>query len=225
LSLFAGDQAQTNADAVRAGLSPARHCFACLHTRGASPFMTRLSLIPRVLALTGIMTVAGAMLHAQDGPPPGPPPGDMQAGPQQGPGVDRQLKRLTKLLTLTEDQQTQVIVILTEEHQQIKALFDQARAAQKSSQSNSSSDAGGPPSQETMKAQRTEMNLIRDVANAKISALLTDIQLAKFTSWLDQQKKRETQQGDDMPPPPPDGEGGPPPDGGGPGGGGPPPGI
>ncbi|MDR3741459.1 MAG: Spy/CpxP family protein refolding chaperone [Terracidiphilus sp.] len=187
--------------------------------------MTRFSLIPPVLALTGIFAVAGAMLHAQDGPPPGPPPSDMQEGQQQGPGVDRQLKRLTKLLTLTEDQQAQVKVILTEEHQQMKALFDQSRAAQKSSQTDSSADAGGPPSPETMKAQREQMELIRDAANAKISALLTDTQNAKFTSWLDQQKKREARQGDDMPPPPPDGGGGPPPDGGGPGGGGPPPGF
>ena len=67
------------------------------------------------------------------------------------------------------------------------------------------------------------MSLIRDAANAKISALLTDEQKAKFTAWVDKQKQREAQQGDDMPPPPPDG--GAPPDGGGPGGGGPPPGF
>lgn len=167
----------------------------------------------RALALAALAAVSCAALHAQsDGPPPGgPPPGDMQDGPQQGPGVDRQLKRLTKLLALTTDQQAQVKVVLTDEHQQIKALFDQARSA------GNSSDNDGPPSPETMKAQRTQMNLIRDAANAKISALLSDEQKAKFTAWLDKQKQREAQQGDDMPPPPPDG--------GGPGGGGPPPGF
>lgn len=177
--------------------------------------MTRFSLISRVLALAGLVALAGTVLYAQDGPPPGPPPDDMQQGPQQGPGVDRQLKHLTKLLTLTEDQQAQVKVILTDQHQQIKALFDQTRSAENSG----NADAGGPPSPEAMQAQRSQIRLIRDAANAKISALLTDAQKAKFTAWQDQQKKREAQQGDDMPPPPPDG-GGPPP-----GGGGPPPGI
>ena len=177
--------------------------------------MTRFPLISRVLTLAAVVALAGTLLHAQDGPPPGPPPGEMQDGPQQGPGVDRQLKHLTKLLTLTSDQQAQVKVILTDQQQQIKALFDQAR----SSSGVSSSDTGGP-TPETMTAQRTQMRLIRDAANSKIAAVLTDEQKAKFTAWLDQQKKREAQQGDDMPPPPPDGGGGPPPDGGGP-----PPGI
>jgi len=172
----------------------------------------------RALTLASLAAVSCAALQAQsDGPPPGPPPGDMQDGQQQGPGVDRQLKHLTKLLTLTTDQQPQVKTILTDERQQMKALFDQTRSA------STSGDSGGPPSPESMKAQRTQMSLIRDAANAKISALLTDEQKAKFTAWVDKQKQREAQQGDDMPPPPPDG--GAPPDGGGPGGGGPPPGF
>ncbi len=170
--------------------------------------MPHLPSIFRTLALAALVALTSSGLRAQsDGPPPGPPPGDMQGGPQQGPGIDRQLKHLTKLLTLTTDQQAQAKTILTDEHQQIKALFDQARAAE--------GDSGGPPSPETRKAQRTQINVIRDAANAKISALLTDEQKAKFAAWLDKQKQREAQQ-DDRPGPP---------DGGGPGGGGPSPGV
>jgi Spy/CpxP family protein refolding chaperone len=175
--------------------------------------MIHFRTISRALALAAAAAVFASTLHAQaDGPPPGPPPGDMQSGPDQGPGVDRQLKRLTKMLTLTADQQAQIKPILVYEQQQIKTLFDEARSSAKSD----GADAGGPPSQEVMTAQRTQMKLIREASNTKIAALLTEPQRAKFSTWLEKQKQREAQQGDDMPPPPPDGEGGPPPGGGGP---------
>lgn len=175
--------------------------------------MIHFRSICRTLAFAAAAAVSASTLHAQgDGPPPGPPPGDMQSGPDQGPGVDRQLKRLTKMLALTEDQQGQIRPILLNEHQQMKALFDQARNSAKSD----GADAGGPPSQEAMTTLRTQMKLIREASSTKIAALLTETQQAKFFAWLEKQKQREAQQGDDMPPPPPDGEGGPPPGGGGP---------
>ena len=62
-----------------------------------------------------------AQPDASGGPPPdGPPPGEMQQ--DRGPSVDKELKQLTQVLTLTTDQQTQVKAILTDQHEQIKAL-------------------------------------------------------------------------------------------------------
>ena len=153
------------------------------------------------------------------GPPPdGPPPGQMEQA--HGPSVERELKHLTQLLALSDDQQTQVKAVLTDQHQQIEALFKPA-----------DSDKSGEmqmPSRETMEANRTAIKALREATQAKIAALLSDDQKTKFAAWVKKHEKSAAQQeGDDMPPPPPDGEGGPPPDGGGgpgggPGGGGPP---
>lgn len=186
--------------------------------------MIRFRFVSRTVAVAALAASFALALRAQtDGPPPGPPPGDFQGGQQQGPPAERQLKHLTKLLTLTQDQQTQIKPILTEEDQQIKALFDQARAAQTGTNAQSDSSAqDNRPSPEAMAAMRTQMKALREAANVKIAALLSDTQKAKFSSWLEQQQKREAQRDqDDMPPPPPDGDGGGPP----PGGGGPPPGV
>lgn len=181
--------------------------------------MIRFHLISpkrRALLLAGALVAGGCALWAQpDGPPPdGPPPGDMQQ-PQRGPNADRELKHLTRLLTLTEDQQVQVKAILTNQSQQIKALFDQSKSNTQGSAS--SPDAANGPNPEAMASMHAQMKVIRDAANSKIAALLTDAQKTKFNEWLEQRAKREAQMSqDDMPPPPPDG--------GGPGGGGPPPG-
>lgn len=168
-------------------------------------------------------TVAWAQPDGPGGPPPdgGPPPGEMQ---QRGPNVERQLKQLTQLLTLTADQQTQVKAILTDQRQQIEALFKPAAQSGKTASDNEFQ----PPSREAMEAARTAMKVIRADSQAKIAALLTDDQKTKFAAWEKKRAKASAQQDNDgMPPPPPDGEGGPPPDGGGgpgggPGGGGPP---
>jgi periplasmic protein CpxP/Spy len=168
--------------------------------------------------------VAWAQPDGPGGPPPdgGPPPGEMQQN-QRGPSVDRQLKRLTQLLTLTADQQTQVKAILTDEHQQMEALFKSAAKSGKAAADTAASE-DQLPSREEMEARRAAMKTIRTDTQAKIAALLTDDQKTKFAAWEKKRAKASAQQenGDDAPPPPPDGEGGPPPDGGGgPGGGGP----
>ncbi|MDR3792945.1 MAG: Spy/CpxP family protein refolding chaperone [Terracidiphilus sp.] len=175
-------------------------------------------------------TLAGPAFAQPDGGGFGPPPG---GGPQdgfdnsttqRGPNVDRELKKLTKLLTLTADQQTQVKVLLTERNQKIGELMKANRPASKKDSADNSSQTAtqndGPPDAAQFEQIRTQMKAIRDEANTKIGALLTDEQATKFKQWLKQQKRSDD---DGMPPPPPDGgTGGPPPDGGGPGGGGPP---
>lgn len=181
--------------------------------------------------------LAAPLLAQQDGPPSGPPPDGMDqgGGQQHGPSVDRELKRLTKLLTLTTDQQTQVKTILTDRNQKIGELMrsmgpaprrsDQQQTSSdtttsttsSASSQQSSSETDSRPSSEQMEQIRTQMKAIRNEANSKISALLSSEQAAKFQSWLKQQRQRGEEDG--MPPPPPDGGmGGPPSGGGGPGG-------
>ena len=173
-------------------------------------------------------------LAAQDGgfgpPPGGPPPDGMgpgggdQQGQQRGPSVDRELKQLTKQLTLTTEQQVQVKTILTDRNQKMGELMRSMRPAQ--GQSSGDSAQQGPPSQEQFEQIRTQIKAIRSDATTKISAVLSSEQATKYAALLKEQKRH----GDsgDMPGPPPDGGmGGPPPDGGGPGGpgGGGPPGV
>jgi Spy/CpxP family protein refolding chaperone len=147
----------------------------------------------------------------------------------RGPSVERQLKRLTELLTLTADQQTQVKAILTDQRQQMVALFKQASSGGAAAEDQ-------PPTREAMESMRAEMKTIHAAAQAKIAALLTADQKVTYAAWNKKHERASArQENDDMPPPPPDGEGGPPPDGGGgpagagPGGGGPggggPPGV
>jgi hypothetical protein len=137
-----------------------------------------------------------------------------------GPNIERELKQLTQLLTLSADQQTQVKAILTDQHQQLEELFK--------SGSKSADGQDQLPSRETMEANRAAMKALHEATQAKIVALLSDDQKTKYVAWTKKHQKFSSQQdSDDPPPPPPDGEGGPPPDGGGgpgggPGGGGPP---
>jgi len=180
---------------------------------------------PRTLWMAGLLAVGCVTLQAQpDGGPPGggPPPDDMQPQQSQGPSAKGELKQLTRQLTLTADQQTQVKALLAEQQQQIEALFKQSRPA-----ADSDNGAGGPPSPEAMSALRDKMKTIREATYEKIGALLSADQQSKFAAWREKQEKAQEQQGDDMPPPPPDGggppdSGGGPPGGGSPGGGGPP---
>jgi Spy/CpxP family protein refolding chaperone len=177
-----------------------------------------------MLTLAALLILIGAPLFAQDGGPGGPPPGGgppdgMDGGVQQqrGPNIDRQLKQLTKQLSLTSDQQTSVKAILTEQHQKMSDLMQSMRPAA----GQASSDESQRPGPEQFEKMRTAMKALRNEANAKIAALLTESQLAKFNALLKQQSQRDNQDG--PPGPPPDGgEGGPPEGGGGPGGGGPP---
>jgi Spy/CpxP family protein refolding chaperone len=196
-----------------------------------------LLLARRSLLLAGIFVASCCALWAQtDGPggpsPDGPPPGEMQMQ-ARGPNVERQLKQLAQLLTLSADQQTQVKAILTDQREQIQALFKQSKPAAEGDKASAAAASAEPqiPSQETMEAMRAARKTIRQDAHARIAALLTDEQKTKFAAWQQKREKAAArEESEEMPPPPPDGEGGPPPDGGGgpgggPGGGGPPGGV
>lgn len=191
-----------------------------------------------MLFLAALLFLSSAPLFAQadggqGGPPPGggPPPDMMDGGGQQqrGPNLERQLKQLTKQLSLNADQQVKVKAILAEQHQKMDELMKGSRPpqprengqAQDASQAQNGTQASGDDSQrpgpEQFEKMRSAMKTLRDEANAAIAAQLSPEQLAKFNALLKQQRQRESQDG--PPGPPPDGGG---PDGGGPGGGGPP---
>jgi len=185
-------------------------------------FSCFLLLARRSLLIAGVFIATSCALWAQPdgpgGPPPdGPPPAEMQTQ-ARGPNVERQLKHLTQLLTLTADQQTQVKAILEDQRDQIEALFKQSKPAAEGDKASadSASTPPEPPSQEKMEAMRAARKAIRENARTRIAALLNDEQKAKFAAWTQKREKASAhQESEEMPPPPPDGAGGPPPDGGG----------
>ena len=185
------------------------------------------------------LTLAGSMLawgqpDGFGGPPPdGQGPGqDQQQERPRGTNTERELKMLTKLLTLSADQQTAVKAILTDEHAQMEALFKSSRSQSTASSDGSATSTGTAdanstrPSREQMEAMRATIKTLRTATQTKIAALLSDTQKNTYAAYIEKREKAmaQRQQGGDgeMPPPPPDGgEGGPPPDGGAPGSGGP----
>ena len=167
----------------------------------------------RALLTAGFVLAASCALHAQPdggppegGPPDGPPPGESQQQ-QRGPSVERELQHLTQLLTLTDVQQAKVKAVLAEQKQQMDAL--------RASAANAEAGEAAHPS-------RQQMESVREEANTKIAALLTEAQKAKFDAWQEKRKqemeRRNSEEGDRPPPPPDGGEGGPPSGGGSPGG-------
>lgn len=176
-------------------------------------FVNSLPRARRAALAASILMALSSFLHAQpDGGPGGGPSG---GGPGGGPpgdfgmdspsllNVNNDLKKLTKLLSLTTDQQTQVKAILTDERTQMQATIKKAESADRS-------DGPGPGS------LWIAVTSIRQGANSKIAALLNGDQAQKFAAWQKKQEKEEMESGPD---------GGPPPDGGGPPPGGGPPGI
>ena len=141
------------------------------------------------LALGGLLTIGSTCAAlAQDTPPP--PPNQNQAGPPpdgpRGRGMrmdpDRQLARLTRELSLTSDQQTQIKPLLVERHQKMQALFQDQSLSQED--------------------RRAQMRSIMEGTNNSIKALLTEDQKQKFADM--QQRNRHNMRGPDSGGPPPD---------------------
>jgi Spy/CpxP family protein refolding chaperone len=139
------------------------------------------------LALGGLLAIGTtAIAVAQDPPPPpldqnqaGPPPdGPRGRGMRMDP--DRQLARLTRELSLTADQQSQIKPLLFDRQQKMQALFQ---------------DQSGAPED-----RRTKMRTIAEGTNNSIKAVLNDDQKQKFDAM--QQRMRRNGPGG---PPPPDG--------------------
>lgn len=125
-----------------------------------------------------------AALLAQDNPPP-PPAGGQGQMAHHMPSVDDQLAHLSSKLSLTDDQKPQVKTILQDQQDQMSALM--------SSNSGSRQD------------MHAKMRDIHEKSNAKIRAILTDDQKAKFDKMQSERRGRMGGGGGDQgaPPPPP----------------------
>jgi Spy/CpxP family protein refolding chaperone len=166
--------------------------------------MTRFGLCALAIAM-GLTAIPAAFAQDQSGPPPdgmgGPPPDQGGDGQQGGRGmnVDKQLASMAKRYNLSDDQKTKIRPVLADTQQKMDAIFHDSSLA---------------PEDRFSKVKQ-----IHDDESAKISALLTDDQRAKYQQ--DQKRRqRQSEDGQDGLPPPPDGDG---PSGG--AAGGPPPGM
>jgi len=154
-----------------------------------------------LLSLWVCAVSSAAFGQAPDGAPQGPPPGpsqDQQGTGQRGPNPERELQTLTRLLTLTPDQQTGVKAVLEQQSEQMKALRNKAQ-----------NEASGSGTHEAMQARRSQVEAIRNESITKIAALLDDNQKKTFADWTAKRKAEMEQrrgQGDGVPPPPPNGE-------------------
>lgn len=138
------------------------------------------------LALAGLLSIgmAGAAFAQDNAAPPdqGPPPTQDGHGPRRM-DPDQQLKRMTKQLDLTADQQTQIKPILVSRDQQIQQLFQDQSAA---------------PAD-----RRGKMKAIQDDSRAKIEAVLNDTQKQKYAQMEQRMHDhmRQPQGGDQGGPP------------------------
>jgi Spy/CpxP family protein refolding chaperone len=135
------------------------------------------------LALTSLLTLgmaAGAAFAQDQSAPPSPPP-NMQG--HRGMDPDTQLKRLTKQLDLSADQQSQIKPILDSRQQQMQQLWQD--------QSMSRDD------------RHQKMTEIQSDTTNKIEAVLNDTQKQKYEAMQAEMKQRmmQRQQGGAAPPP------------------------
>jgi hypothetical protein len=141
------------------------------------------------LALGGLLAFgATAATFARDPPPP--PPDQNQAGPPQGGrgmrmDPDRQLARLTQVLGLTTDQQTQIKPLLVDRQQKMQALMQDQSTPQED--------------------RRAKARSISEGTNNSIKALLNEDQKQKFAAMQERMRNNGPGGGPGGPPPPPDG--------------------
>ena len=141
-----------------------------------------IKMMKRVALLAVCTAALGAAIPmmAQDAPPSG---GGMGGGQRGGMNPQAQLDRMTKALDLTADQQTSVKAILDQSMKDNMALR----------QDTSLSDDD----------RRAKMMAAREAQSAKIKAVLTDDQKAKYDAMMAQQRQRGGGQGGPPPSPPP----------------------
>ncbi len=144
-------------------------------------FTYGLLLARRALLTASILFTSCCLALAQTDTQATPQASSPAAGPMHyhRHGVERQVKHLTHLLSLTPDQQTQVKAILAEQRQQMQQL--RSSAAQ-----NGQNSAASQP-------DREQFQSIRQDTKTKIEALLNDDQKTKFEAWIQQRQQRMQQ--------------------------------
>lgn len=121
-----------------------------------------------VLALT-VALMGTMMMSAQ-------PPRRANMSPEQM--VERRVDRLEKALSLTEEQKAEITKIYSQE------MEDMAK------EGPSKRERGERPDQATMQARSEQMKAKREATEAKIEALLTPEQAAKYAEMKKQDGKR-----------------------------------
>ena len=146
------------------------------------------------------MALCAGIAYAQAPDSPAPSPNGQSAPPTgemgRARGPEEQLKNLTRVLTLTEDQQKGVRTVLEQQATEMRALRAKSQA-----------EGANNDTPEARQARMTQMNQIRDESNTKIAALLDDNQKKTFAEWTQRRKAamERRQSGDGQPPPPPNG--------------------
>ncbi len=159
--------------------------------------------IAAVLVCGLLLGGAASAMRAQDNTgsaPAGQTDGQSGPGGHRGHGdpaqmEQRRLDMMTKHLSLTPDQVTQVKTIMDDSHAQMTALRNNNAAA--NGPATNSAANGGPTSD-----QRAKMTSIRQTEQTKIRAVLTDDQKSKFDAMQAQARERRQNGGNDGPPPP-----------------------
>ena len=124
---------------------------------------------------------ASTSMHAQDAPPPPPPAGHGAPSPEQ---QQKQLDRMTKFLSLTPDQVTQIKAIQADHNTQVQSLMSN----------------GSEP-----RTNHKAMAQLRKDEMDKTRAVLTDDQKTKYDAMVEKMKEREHEHregGEGAPPPP-----------------------
>jgi protein CpxP len=160
------------------------------------------------ITVLGIVLCVPAALLAQDSAPPqdsqgtaaqqsGPDDQSMHMHQHQPPSPEHQLKRLTRTLNLTSDQQQKMLPILQDQQKQRDAI-----------QNNSALS----PDQ-----RREQMRAAMMDSHQKLEAIMTDSQKQQFEQNMQQRRSGRMGQsegaggGGTPPPPPPDNQNSPPP--------------
>jgi Spy/CpxP family protein refolding chaperone len=141
-----------------------------------------------VLACAMLATPIWALNEPQSQPGPGGPQGGHRMRHGGMPNPDEQVKRLTKELKLSADQQSQL--------KQIFADQEKSREQDRESMQNMSPED-----------RRAKFEQTRQEMDSKIEAILTDAQKKKFTemrSKMMQHRQHGQGEGQQPPPPPPD---------------------
>lgn len=152
-------------------------------------FTYGLLLARRALLTASILIASCCALYAQADTQAAPPANGPGAGEMyhHGHQMQHELKQLSRVLSLTDDQKTQVKSILEAQHQQIEQLRN-------STAQNGQANEAQP--------NREQIQAIRQDAKAKIEALLNDDQKTKYEAWLQQRKERmEQRRGQQAPAP------------------------
>lgn len=144
--------------------------------------MFRRNVLRVAVLAIGATALSALPAVAQDTPPPPPPPPPGQAGPAHGGMRGNQVDFLTKQLSLTPDQVTQVKAIDEDTGKQMMALREDTSVAQQD--------------------KRAKMMDIRKASQGKIRALLTPDQQTKFDALQTEMRGRMRDRGQGGPPPP-----------------------